>query len=241
MNKAVNLFLPCLADLFYPSIGRASIRVLNKAGLKVSYPENQTCCGQWAYNLGHHDAARKMAKHFISVFEAASVVVCPSGSCVMTVTHHYPELFKDDNSWKDRALAVAARTWELTDYLVNKLEKTDLGSQYKGKATLHDSCHPLRGLGIKDEPRLLLNNVHELELVEMDDPEVCCGFGGAFMAEYAPLSNSMAGEKVDQALATGADYLVMTEPGCLLNVDSALKDRNVSMKAVHIVEILAGE
>jgi len=240
LPSQVHLFLPCLADLFYPVIGRASIKTLKRAGLKVVYPRTQTCCGQWAFNLGRHEAACAMARHFIRVFESAPAVVCPSGSCVLTVRRHYPELFRQEPFWKARAQALAARTFELTDFLVNVIGLTDLGAVLPGRAALHDSCHPLRGLGIKEEPRSLLRAVGGLELVEMADPETCCGFGGAFMARYAPLSRAMALEKIDQALATGADYLVLTEPGCLLNLDSVLKARPVNLKAVHLVQILAG-
>jgi len=238
--RQIHLFLPCLADLFYPVIGRASIKVLQRAGLKVVYPREQTCCGQWAFNMGRHGAARAMARHWVRVFESAPAVACPSGSCVLTVRRHYPELFKNESDWKARAQALAARTFELTDFLVNVIGVTDLGAVFPGRAVLHDSCHPLRGLGIKEEPRSLLRAVRGLELVEMAEPETCCGFGGAFMARYAPLSRAMAMEKIDQALETGADHLVLTEPGCLLNLDSALKDRPVSLKAVHLVQVLAG-
>ena len=239
--EQVSLFLPCLADLFYPAVGRATIRVLKKAGLSVSYPKDQTCCGQWAFNLGHRDAARAMARHFIRVFESAPAVVCPSGSCVLTVRDHYPELFIGEPEWKARAEAVGARTFELSDFLVNVVGAVALGTVFRARATVHDSCHPLRGLGLKDEPRTLLGLVEGLELVEMAEPEVCCGFGGAFMGLYAPLSKSMAEAKIDQALETGAEVIVISEPGCLLNVASALEARGVGLKAVHLAQVLAGE
>lgn len=234
-----SLFMPCIADSFYPSIGRATIKTLKAAGVNVDYPVDQTCCGQWAVNMGKKEAALSMAIHFIRIFEPSSYIVCPSGSCVLTV-RNYPELFAVEPEMKARAQAVAEKTFELMDFLVNVLGVTDLGSTCNATAALHDSCHPLRGLGLKDEPRRLLRNVKGLKLVEMADPEVCCGFGGAFMAKQAPLSKAMADEKVDQALDTGADYLVMTEPGCLLNVDSVMKARKTNMKAVHIAEVLAG-
>ena len=237
--QQASLFLPCLADLFYPSIGRATIKVLKRAGLKVSYPPDQTCCGQWAMNMGQTDAARTMARHFIAVFKDSPAVVSPSASCVLTVKKHYPELLAGDRAARDLAESVGARTYELTDFLVRVVGRTDLGAALSVKATLHDSCHPLRGLGIKEQPRQLLAQVKGLELVEMDEPEMCCGFGGAFMAKYAPLSRALTDDKINQALDTGADLLVMTEPGCLLNVDSAIKDRNVALKAMHLVEVLA--
>ena len=238
--KRVSLFLPCLADLFDPALGRASIKVLRKAGLDVEYPDEQTCCGQWAYNLGDPGAAENLARHFIRVFEPAAAIVSISASCVLMVKKHYPELFADRPDWKARAEAVGAKTFEIMDFLVNRMEIEDLGASCQAKATLHDSCHPLRGLGLKDEPRRLLAHVKGLELTEMADPEVCCGFGGAFMAKNPPLSQAMAEAKVNQALATGADLMVMTEPGCLLNVDSVLKNGNSRMKALHIVQVLAG-
>ncbi len=205
----------------------------------MTYPEDQTCCGQWAVNTGQTEAARAMARHFIRVFESAAAVVSPSGSCVLTVRNHYPELFGREKAWQRRAEALGERTFELTDYLVNHLGVTDLGAALEARVTFHDSCHPLRGLGLKHEPRMLLEKVRGLELVEMKEPETCCGFGGAFMARYAPLSKAIADEKIDQALETGADLLILTEPGCLLNVSSALKARETKLKAMHLVEVLS--
>jgi L-lactate dehydrogenase complex protein LldE len=235
--REVSLFLPCIADTFYPAIGRAAIEVLKKAGFKVRYPEHQTCCGQWAVNLGRPDAARHMARHFLSVFDQAETVVSPSGSCVLTV-REYPKILQD-TEWSEKAEAMKGKVFELTDFLVNVAGVVDLGARLEGKATLHDSCHPLRGLGLKAEPRALLGMIEGLSVVEMPDPEVCCGFGGAFMAKYPPLSKAIADQKIDQAVSTGADWLVMTEPGCLMNVDSALKDRGLPLKAIHLAELLA--
>jgi L-lactate dehydrogenase complex protein LldE len=237
--KTVALFLPCLADQFYPTIGRSATVVLRAAGLKVVYPRGQTCCGQWAVNLGHFQAARSLARHFISLFDRFDAVVAPSGSCVMTVKNHYPEILENNPALRRRAESLKERTFELTDFLVNRVQKIELGARLEITATLHDSCHPLRGLGLKEEPRRLLRAIDGLTLIEMDEPEVCCGFGGAFMAKYARLSRTMAGEKVDQALKTGAEVLVMTEPGCLLNVDSVIKARDLKIKARHVVDVLA--
>ena len=233
----VSLFMPCLADIYYPAIGRATVKVLRRAGRRVSCPREQTCCGQWAYNLGRRQAAAKMALHFMRVFEGAGDIVCPSGSCVLMV-RHYPELFEDP-ALQARARETAGRTYELTDYLVNRLGVTDLGARWDVKATIHDSCHPLRGLGLKEEPRALLSGVSGLRLVEMSDPETCCGFGGAFMGKYPALSGALAADKVDQALETGADILVLTEPGCLLNVDATLKTGNTGLRALHLAQVLA--
>lgn len=235
---SVSLFLPCLADLFYPVIGRATMKVLKRAGLTAVYPPDQTCCGQWAYNIGQRDAVRSLARHFIRVFETAPAVVSPSGSCVLTV-RRYPDLFQDEPDWRARAEMVAAKTFELTDFLVNRIGRLDLGAEFPGRVTLHDSCHSLRGLGLKDEPRALLQQVRGLDVVEMSAPEICCGFGGAFMAKNAALSKAMADAKIDQALETGADCLILTEPGCLLNVTSALQARRVGLQAMHLAQVLA--
>ena len=240
-ERRVSLFLPCLADMFYPRIGTDTVRILKRAGFAVSYPRRQTCCGQPAMNVGLAGAARAMARRFIRVFESAPVVVCPSGSCVLTVRQHYPELFRDEPGWRQRARALGEKTFELTDFLVNRAGAVDLKARYEARATLHDSCHPLRGLGLKDEPRRLLAQVEGLELVEMPEAEVCCGFGGSFMARFGELSAAMAHQKIDQAAATGAEVLILTEPGCLLNVDSALRSRRrETLRAVHLTEILAG-
>jgi L-lactate dehydrogenase complex protein LldE len=238
-EQRVQLFMPCLADMFYPVIGRAAIRVLRSAGIRVRVPKDQTCCGQWAVNLGRPSEAKPLARHFLRVF-GTGIVVSPSASCVLTVRKHYPEIFQNEPAWRDRALAVAGRTYEITDFLVNRLGAIDLGAWFPHRVTLHDSCHPLRGLGLKDEPRRLLARVEGLELAEMAEPEVCCGFGGAFMAKHPELSRTLAQEKVDQAMGTGADTLVFTEPGCLMNVASVIQAQNLPLKAVHLVQVLAG-
>lgn len=235
----VSLFLPCLADAFYPRWGQAAQKILQAAGVEVFYPPDQTCCGQWAVNTGNLKAARRLAQHFLRVFYQASAVVSLSGSCVSTVRHHYPQLFAAESRWQSRAAAVAGKIYEISEFLVSVLGHSDFNAYYPTKATLHDSCHTLRSLGIKQPPRELLAKVQGLELLEMDDPETCCGFGGAFMAQVPTLSRSMAGDKVDQALATGADLLVFTEPGCLLNVDSVIRARGLSLQAKHLVEVLA--
>ncbi|MEW6266430.1 MAG: (Fe-S)-binding protein [Thermodesulfobacteriota bacterium] len=238
--KQVSLFLPCLADLYYPALGRAAIKVLKQAGVRVAYPPDQTCCGQWAVNMGRLEPARSLARHFLRVFAEAEAVVSPSGSCVLTVRQHYPELFQGEPAWRNLAEEVAGRTYELTDFLVNVLGVIDLGASYNARATFHDSCHPLRGLGLKKEPRLLLSQVRGLELSEMKDSEVCCGFGGAFMTKYPSLSRALVEEKIDQARLSGAEIIIISEPGCLLNVDSALKARGSGLKAVPLLQVLAG-
>ena len=234
----IHLFMPCLADFFYPAIGRATARVLKNAGFNVHIPDNQTCCGQWAVNIGRPETSIPLARHFLAVFGAAEAVVSPSASCVLTV-RNYPELF-DEPELKRLAENVAARTFELSEFLVRKIGITNLPAEYPALATVHDSCHPLRGLGLKDEPRRLLDMVKGIELVEMANPEMCCGFGGAFMAKHPELSTAMASEKVDEALATNAQLLIMTEPGCLLNVDTVIRERGVNLKAVHLAQVLAG-
>jgi L-lactate dehydrogenase complex protein LldE len=234
----IHLFMPCLADYFYPAIGWATAKVLRNAGFKVHIPQNQTCCGQWAVNIGRPETAVPLARHFLAVFGSAEAVVSPSASCVLTV-RNYPELF-DDPQLKGMAEHVAARTFDLSEFLVREMGIENIDAEYPIRATLHDSCHPLRGLGLKDEPRRLLGMVEGLELVEMADPEMCCGFGGAFMAKHPELSTAMASQKVDQALATEAQLLIMTEPGCLLNVDSVIRERGVNLRAVHLAEVLAG-
>ena len=242
-HQKASLFLPCLADVFYPAIGLASMAVLEAAGFAVDYPQDQTCCGQWARNQGHETAARAMARHFIRVFNDAPLIVSPSGSCILTV-RQYPELFEDDRRWREKARQIAGRAYELTDFLVNVAGVTDLGARLSVRAAFHDSCHPLRGLGIKEEPRLLLKQVEGLELVEMES-EICCGFGGSFMAQYPPLSNKMAEARIRQARDAGAEMVILSEPGCLLNLDTVLNNglapgEKPMLKAVHIAEILAG-
>ena len=183
----VSLFATCLVDLLWPSIGVSTVEVLERVGCEVVFDDRQTCCGQPAFNTGYRDEARALARRFIEIFEgAADALVCPSGSCAAMV-HHYEDLFEDDQ-WRARARAVAARTYELSAFLVDRLGVEDVGARFAGRLTWHDACHALRELGVHSQPRRLLGRVQGAELVELPDAGSCCGFGGTFAVKHADIS-----------------------------------------------------
>jgi L-lactate dehydrogenase complex protein LldE len=239
-KKAVTLFIQCLVDGIYPEVGEAMVHIFRKLGIGMTCPTQQTCCGQPAYNSGYRREARIAAKRFIEIFETADTIVCPSGSCVTMVRHHYTELFKDDASWVQRARQVADKTYELTEYLVDILGVDDLGAQYDGKVTYHDSCHLLRCLHVQEQPRRLLRKVSGAEFVELYDSDKCCGFGGSFAVKYADISAAMVEDKVDNIIASGADTVVGCDMGCLMNIQGMLSRKGSDIKIMHIAQILAG-
>jgi L-lactate dehydrogenase complex protein LldE len=234
----VGLFIPCIVEQFHPQVGEATARVLAKAGCSLDYPPDQTCCGQLQYKTGNWKSARDVARHFIKVFEEFEAVVAPSGSCVAMVRKYYPELFRDDPRERQRAQSLAQKTFELTEFLVRVLGVEDLGARWRTKAVYHDSCQVSRALGIKEEPRRLLSKVEGLELVEMEQGEVCCGFGGSFSLQFPEISEAMVAEKASHILATGAETLISAEISCLMNIGGYLKRKGASIVPVHIAEVL---
>ncbi len=240
INKTVTLFIQCLVDGIYPAAGEAVVQIFRKLGINLICPTEQTCCGQPAFNAGYRREASVAAKRFIDIFEAADVIVCPSGSCVTMVRHHFPQLFADDEPWLKRAGKVAAKTYELTEYLVDILGVDDLGARFDGKITYHDSCHLLRYLRVREQPRKLLSKVSGAELIEMHDSDRCCGFGGSFSVKYADISEAMVSDKVNNILASGADTVVGCDMGCLMNIQGMLSRRGSDIKIMHIAQILAG-
>ncbi len=232
--------MQCLVDTMSPQTGEAMITVFNRLGIPFDYPKGQTCCGQPAYNSGYTRDAAAAAKHFIDLFEDAERIVCPSGSCVHMVRHHYPPLFADDPEMHDRALAIGEKTFEFTQYLVDELQITDVMSDFSGTATYHDSCHLSRGLGIAAQPRALLQEIPGLELVEMKNSDTCCGFGGTFSVTYPEISVAMVDEKIENILATGADVVTGCDISCLMNILGRISRRKEKIKVLHIAELLAG-
>jgi L-lactate dehydrogenase complex protein LldE len=237
----VGLFVTCLVDLYRPIVGFAAVKLLEEAGCSVDVPTAQTCCGQPAYNSGDKANAADIARQTIAAFEAFDYVVAPSGSCGGMIKSHYPKLLAKDAAWAPRAAALAAKTHELISFLVDVRGMTRVGSSFTGRATYHDSCSGLRELGIKDQPRTLLASVAGLELVEMDDSEICCGFGGTFAIKYPDISNAMVTKKIDNINAPKPDLLLAGDLGCLLNMTGKLKREGSAVKARHIAEVLAGE
>jgi len=239
-NRKVTLFIQCLVDVMYPEVGEAMLKIFRKLDIAVDCPVDQTCCGQPAFNSGYHRQARVAARRFIRLFEDAQSIVCPSGSCVHMVRHHYPELFRDDPVWLGRAERIRDKTFELTEYLVDVLGVDDLDARFDGKITYHDSCHPLRGLGIMEQPRRLISKVGGADFIEMQNSDQCCGFGGAFAVKYPEISTAMVEDKVSNIIATGADAVVGVDMSCLMNIQGLLSRKKSDLKIMHIAELLAG-
>lgn len=238
----VGLFVTCLVDLMRPRVGFAALELLEAAGCEVLVPSAQTCCGQPAYNSGDRPAARALALKLLQEFEHCDYVVLPSGSCAGMVRCHYPELFAADASLFPRMQALAAKTYELTDFLVNvaKIERLPRGGHLTGVITYHDSCSGLRELGIKSQPRALLRKCEYVTLKEMPGAEECCGFGGAFSAKYGELSAAIAARKCDNIHASGTQTVVGGDLGCLLNIEGKLRRMgDETTRVLHIAEVLA--
>lgn len=235
----VSLFVTCLVDQLWPSIGTSTVAVLRRAGCEVAFDERQTCCGQPAFNSGYRSVARSLAGRFIEIFEEAGTdpIVSPSGSCTAMV-RHFPELFPDDLPWRRRAQAVAERTHELTSFLVNVLRVEDLGAGFRGRVTWHDACHGLRDLRLHGEPRRLLRRVRGAELVELPNAEACCGFGGTFSVKYPELSAAIVDEKVEAIEKAGVRAVVSGDASCLMQIGGRLSRRGSSVRAMHVAELL---
>jgi L-lactate dehydrogenase complex protein LldE len=237
----VGLLVTCLVDLMRPSIGTAALKLLEDAGCEVIVPRSQTCCGQPGYNSGDRLAALALARKLLAEFEACDYVVAPSGSCAGMVRVHYPDLFSRLPAELERIERLCGKTYELTDFLCNVLKLESIAAKFSGAVTYHDACAGLRELGVKSQPRALLAKVAGLKLTEMDDAEACCGFGGAFAVKFGEISTRLADNKCANALATGADAIVMGDLGCMLNVEGRLRRRgDMKTRVLHVAEILAG-
>ncbi len=236
----VALFITCLADAFYPELGEDTIWLLDQAGVTVTIPGGQTCCGQPPYNAGFHGEARGIAAHFLDVFADAPAIVAPSGSCIMMVRNEYPHLFKDDPERLAQAQAIASRTYELSEFLVNVMGKVDFGAEWNGRATYHDACHMSRGLGLTAEPRALLANVNGLEMIEMPGEPWCCGFGGAFAAKQSAISGAMLNEKIRRIEAVEVNTVISSDMGCLMHMAGGLQRQGKPIHALHYAQILRG-
>jgi len=213
------------------------VSVLERAGVEVSYNANQTCCGQPAFNAGFRDEARDVCSKFLKDFSGHDYVVAPSASCVGFVRNYYSTLF-DNSSLHNTVKDLGKRIFEFSDFLVNVLGVEDVGASLSGKATYHDSCAALRECRIKEEPRRLLSRVKGLELLEMNDVETCCGFGGSFAVKFESISVAMADQKVNNALQTGADYIISTDLSCLMHLEGYIKHKGYALKAMHIADVL---
>lgn len=239
-QRSATLFIQCLVDTHYPEVAEAMVGVLRRLGVSLSCPVDQTCCGQPAFNSGYRRQARIAARHFIEVFEESETIVCPSGSCVNMVRHHYKELFQNEPQWLPRARNLARRTYEFSEYLVDVLGVDDVGARFNGRVTYHDSCHLLRGIGVQKQPRALLRHVAGIDFIEMRDADYCCGFGGTFSVKYPEISDAMVTDKVKNIMDTKADAVAGCDMGCLMNIQGKLSRLGSDIKVMHLAQILAG-
>ncbi len=237
----VALFVTCLVDMFRPSVGFASVKLLEDAGCIVEVPPSQTCCGQPAWNSGDRETAKSIARDVIAAFEGYDHVVAPSGSCGATIAKDYARMFDAGDPWRARAEALGSRTHEITSFLTDVLGINAVDRSAAVSVTYHDSCSGLRSLGVHDQPRRLLASVEGLELREMVEAEVCCGFGGTFCVKYPDISNVMVGDKTRNAAETGAELLLAGDLGCLMNMAGKASREGRPFKARHVVEVLAGD
>ena len=236
----VGFFVTCLVDLMRPSIGFAALKLLESAGADVYVPPAQTCCGQPCYNSGDRADAIAMARKVVEEFEACDHVVVPSGSCSGMIRTHYADLFEGDAAWSARAATLAAKTYELTDFLVSVLKVERVPGDYRGTVTYHDSCAGLREMGVKTQPRTLLAKMDGVRLSEMADCEVCCGFGGTFAVKLGEISARIADNKCQHIVTNGAEAVVLGDLGCMLNIEGRLRRRGDATKVLHVAEVLAG-
>ncbi|MGB2692822.1 MAG: (Fe-S)-binding protein [Thermodesulfobacteriota bacterium] len=243
------IFITCLVDTFFPEVGESLVKVLNDLGVEVDFIEEQTCCGQPAFNSGYQKDARVVAERFLSIFEKALnndpnkdiYIVCPSGSCTSMVKVFYEELFKNSPETLKKVAHVKENTYEFSEFLVKVLNTVDVGAEYNGKVTYHASCHLLRELRVKDGPRELINSVKGVEFKEMEMHDACCGFGGTFSIKFPNVSVSMLDEKIECIVKSGADTVVSADMGCLMNIEGALSRKKIPIKVMHLAQLLASK
>ena len=242
MTIKAQLFITCLGENFFSHALRDMVAVLERLGLQVEMPEGQACCGQPLYNSGFQSQTRAAARNWLKVFAPTDgYIIAPSGSCAEFARHRYPQLFEEGSWERAAALETAERTFEFTEFLTKALHVTDVGARFPHKVTYHASCHILRGLGLREEPKQLLAAVRGLEFVPLNEEETCCGFGGIFSVVYPEVSRDMMLDKVRNVAASGAEAVVVSEPGCLMNVAGGLRKVGSNIRAMHIAEVLAAQ
>ena len=234
----VHVFIPCFIDQLYPTAGFNTIKVLEKAGCIVTYNPDQTCCGQPAFNAGYWGESREVCNKFINDFSGAEHIVVPSASCAGFIKNYYSKIYDNASNQKDTK-GFQEKVYELSDFLVNILKVEDLGAQFEGVATYHDSCAALRECKIKTEPRKLLENVKGLKLIDLQDNETCCGFGGTFAVKFEAISVAMGEQKVQNIVNTNADYLISTDLSCLMHIGGVMEKKSLSIKSLHLADVLA--
>jgi L-lactate dehydrogenase complex protein LldE len=239
--KQITFFVQCLIDKFFPQIGQACLSIFRKLDIAVDIPSAQTCCGQPEFNAGQRHAAYTMACHFLDVFQHSGTIVCPSGSCVHMIRHHYPVLFATDKQKSRIARRLADNTYEFSEFLVDVVGVEDLGASFAGRVTYHASCHLTRGLGIYEQPLRLLSRIKNIQFMPMKDAKTCCGFGGVFSIKYPEISTAMVDEKIRNIINTGATTVVGCDMGCLMNIQGRLLRTGQPIQVRYIAQLLAGD
>jgi L-lactate dehydrogenase complex protein LldE len=238
-SKQVTLFIPCLMDIFYPQAARDLVTLLKNLGFQVKYPQAQTCCGQPAFNQGFIKEAKTLARRFLSIFESAELILCPSGSCTAMVRKHYAELFSQEPQWLDKAQNTAQKIFEVSEFLIQFVSLEKIKASFPFTVTYHDSCHSNRVLSISEQPRKLLAQVEGLTLVEMESSQTCCGFGGLFSQKFPLLSQAIGMEKLKAIQNTDAQWVISNDPGCLMHIQNRLREKKLTIGVKHLVEVLA--
>jgi L-lactate dehydrogenase complex protein LldE len=239
MGQRVSIFVTCIVDQLFPRVGMAMAEVLEYLGYEVEFREQQTCCGQPAFNTGYRREARQVARHFLKTFRDAEFIVLPSGSCTSMIVHHFRELFAREPETLQASEALAPHVWEFSRFLLEVAKVEDVGARLEDVVTFHDSCHALRELGIKEGPRRLLAHVRGLELRETEAAEECCGFGGTFSVKFPEVSGAMARTKLDSILQTGAKTVVGLDSSCLMQLQGAISRAGLPLRTMHLAEVLA--
>ena len=235
----VALFITCLGDQFFPEVGECVVKILHRLGVEVTFDPRQTCCGQPAFNTGYRQEAREVAAGVLDLFDDTDYIVAPSGSCTSMIRVFYPELFQGDADKLARVARLRTRLFEFSEFLVKILKVEDLGASFPHRVAYHDSCHLLRELHIEDEPRRLLRAVRNVEIVELQDNQLCCGFGGTFSVKFPEVSVAMGEDKLRAAAAAGAEYLVANDSGCLMHLAGLIHRHGLPLKTLHLAEVLA--
>jgi L-lactate dehydrogenase complex protein LldE len=239
VNTRVSLFVTCIVDQLFPQVGIAMTEVLERLGYQVDFPLLQTCCGQPAFNSGYPEEARRVARHFLDVFQDAQYIVVPSGSCTSMIIHHFAEIFQRDAASLAEVERLTPRVWEFSRFLLEVAGVDDTGARFDGIVTFHDSCHALRELKIKEGPRRLLSKVRGLTVREMEPAEECCGFGGTFSIKFAEVSGAMARTKIDAIRKTEASAVVSLDSSCLMQLQGAMERAGLPVRTLHLAEVLA--
>ena len=238
--RRISLFIPCYIDQLLPEVAVDTVKVLRRIGYEVEFREEQTCCGQPAFNTGYWNEALPCAERFLRVFGDAETIVCPSGSCTTMVREFYPELLKN-SPMREQAIAIGKRTYELSEFLVKVVGVTDVGASFPHTVTYHASCHGLRELGLRSEPEALLKNVRGIKLVDLPRCDECCGFGGTFSTKFESISVAMGRSKAESVESTGAEFVTAIDSSCLMHLQGVLTKMNAKVRTIHLASILAAQ